>query len=62
MASLALKNLFHEKVRFDGNARRDNFFGRFEVRSNWDYSSDFIAATSDILYYSNADLWITSQM
>lgn len=60
MASLALKNLFHDKVRL-GVTLVGIIFSVVLSSIQLGLFVGFQRATSDILYFSNADLWITSQ-
>jgi putative ABC transport system permease protein len=59
MASLALKNLFHDKVRL-AVTLVGIIFSVVLSSIQLGLFVGFQRATSDILYYSNADLWITS--
>lgn len=59
MANLALKNLFHDKVRL-GVTLVGIIFSVVLSSIQLGLFVGFQRATSDILYYSNADLWITS--
>lgn len=59
MASLALKNLFHDKVRLTVTLV-GIIFSVVLSSIQLGLFVGFQRATSDILYYSNADLWITS--
>lgn len=60
MANLALKNLLHDKVRL-GVTLVGIVFSVVLSSIQLGLFVGFQRATSDILYYSNADLWITSQ-
>lgn len=59
MASLAIKNLFHDKVRLTVTLV-GIIFSVVLSSIQLGLFVGFQRATSDILYYSNADLWITS--
>lgn len=59
MASLALKNLFHDKVRLTVTLV-GIIFSVVLSSIQLGLFVGFQRATSDILFYSNADLWITS--
>lgn len=59
MASLALKNLFYDKVQL-GVTLVGIVFSVVLSSIQLGLFVGFQRATSDILYYSNADLWITS--
>ncbi len=59
MASLALKNLFHDKVRL-AVTLVGIIFSVVLSSIQLGLFVGFQRATSDILFYSNADLWITS--
>jgi putative ABC transport system permease protein len=60
MASLALKNLFHEKVRF-AVTLTGIVFSVILTAVQLGIFQGFIAASTDIVDKSNADLWIVSQ-
>lgn len=60
MASLALKNLFHDKVRLVVTLV-GIIFSVVLSSIQLGLFVGFQRATSDILYFSNADLWITSK-
>lgn len=60
MASLALKNLFHEKVRF-AVTLTGIVFSVILTAVQLGIFQGFIAASTDIINKSNADLWIVSQ-
>lgn len=60
MASLALKNLFHEKVRF-AVTLTGIVFSVILTAVQLGIFQGFIAASTDIVGKSNADLWIVSQ-
>lgn len=60
MASLALKNLFHEKVRF-AVTLTGIVFSIILTAVQLGIFQGFIAASTDIIGQSNADLWITSR-
>lgn len=60
MANLALKNLFHDKVRL-GVTLVGIIFSVVLSSIQLGLFVGFQRATSDILYFSNADLWITSK-
>jgi putative ABC transport system permease protein len=60
MASLALKNLFHEKVRF-AVTLTGIVFSIILTAVQLGIFLGFIAASTDIIGQSNADLWITSK-
>ena len=60
MASLALKNLFHEKVRF-AVTLVGIVFSVILTAVQLGIFQGFIAASTDIVDRSNADLWIVSQ-
>ncbi len=60
MASLAIKNLFHEKVRF-AVTLTGIVFSVILTAVQLGIFQGFIAASTDIIDKSNADLWIVSQ-
>ncbi len=60
MASLAIKNLFHEKVRF-AVTLTGIVFSVILTAVQLGIFQGFIAASTDIVDKSNADLWIVSQ-
>lgn len=60
MPSLALKNLFHDKVRL-AVTLVGIIFSVVLSSIQLGLFVGFQRATSDILFYSNADLWITSE-
>ena len=60
MASLAIKNLFHEKVRF-AVTLVGIVFSVILTAVQLGIFQGFIAASTDIVGKSNADLWIVSQ-
>ena len=60
MPSLALKNLFHDKVRLTVTLV-GIIFSVVLSSVQLGLFVGFQRATSDILYYSNADLWVTSE-
>jgi putative ABC transport system permease protein len=60
MASLALKNLFHEKVRFIVTLT-GIVFSIILTAVQLGIFQGFIAASTDIIGQSKADLWITSR-
>jgi putative ABC transport system permease protein len=60
MANLALKNLFHDKVRLTVTLV-GIIFSVVLSSIQLGLFVGFQRATSDILYFSNADLWITSK-
>ncbi len=60
MASLAIKNLFHEKVRFIVTLT-GIVFSVILTAVQLGIFQGFIAASTDIIAYSKADLWIVSK-
>jgi len=60
MANLALRNLFHDKVRL-AVTLVGIIFSVVLSSIQLGLFVGFQRATSDILYFSNADIWITSQ-
>lgn len=60
MASLAIKNLFHEKVRLVVTLT-GIVFSVILTAVQLGIFQGFIAASTDIVGKSNADLWIVSQ-
>lgn len=60
MASLALKNLFHEKVRF-AVTLTGIVFSVILTAVQLGIFQGFIAASTDIIARSNADLWVVSK-
>jgi putative ABC transport system permease protein len=60
MASLALKNLFHEKVRF-AVTLTGIVFSVILTAVQLGIFQGFIAASTDIVGKSNADLWVVSK-